>query len=287
MSCCCCACIPEKEYGILQSFGKFARTLEPGCACFCWPMSSVASLVSTKLQEWVIKSEIKTKDNVFVTLSVSIQYSISIENVETSYYSMQDPKSQVTSFVENTLRSIGPNLMLDDLFSQKDKVSQHIKDDLAQKLESYGYHLIDTLITEIEPEHGVKDAMNKINTELRLREAAQYQAETRKILAIKDAEAQSESKRLQGEGTAKQRLAIIEGLRKGIDDMSKSTSSSPKEAMQYVLLTQYFDTLREIGTSPNKGTLFIPHNPTAVNDLANQLKSSMIEAVAVQEMMKD
>jgi len=286
MSFLCCACIPERTYGVVQRFGRFVKALPPGLGCLCWPVENVIGTVSTKLQQWTIKSEVKTKDNVFVTLVISIQYLIQIENVETAYYSMQDPKSQVTSFVENTLRSIAPNLILDDLFAQKDKVSLHIKEDLSKKMESYGYHLIDTLITEIEPEHGVKDAMNKINTEMRLREAAQFQAETRKILAIREAEAQSESKRLQGEGTAKQRLAIIEGLRKGIDDMSKSTDSSPKEAMQYVLITQYFDTLREIGTSPNKGTLFLPHMPSSVNDIANQLKTSFLETVAAQEMMK-
>jgi len=286
MSFCCCACIPERNYGIVQRFGKFVKAIAPGLACLCWPIDQVIGQVSTKLQQWVIKTEVKTKDNVFVTLAISIQYLITVENVETAYYSMQDPRRQVASFVENTLRSIAPNLILDDLFAQKDKVSQHIKDDLAKKMESYGYHLIDTLITEIEPEHGVKDAMNKINTEMRLREAAQYQADTKKIIAIKEAEAQAESKRLQGEGTAKQRLAIIEGLRKGIGDMAHSTESSPKEAMQYVLMTQYFDALREIGTSSNKAVIFIPHMPGAVGDISSQMKSSMLEAMSAQEMMK-
>jgi len=133
MSCCCCACIPERNYGIVQRFGKFVKAIAPGLGCLCWPIDQVIGQVSTKLQQWVIKTEVKTKDNVFVSLAISIQYLITVENVETAYYSMQDPRHQVASFVENTLRSIAPNLILDDLFAQKDKVSQHIKDDLAKE----------------------------------------------------------------------------------------------------------------------------------------------------------
>mmetsp|Transcript_20394 Transcript_20394/g.28600 ORF Transcript_20394/g.28600 Transcript_20394/m.28600 type:complete len:296 (+) Transcript_20394:71-958(+) len=284
MSCCCCACINEKEYGIIQNFGKFVKVASPGCICLSWPCESLAGTVSTKLRQLVIRNEAKTKDNVFVIMNIAVQFVVIQENIQTAFYSMEDPNAQIQSFVENSLRSIVPTMDLDHLFLEKEKISHEIKDDLAKAMAGYGYTIVDTLITDIEPEHGVKAAMNRINESKRLREAAEFEAETAKLVEIKKAEAEAESKRLQGEGVAAQRKAILKGLQEGVDNLAHTIGVTAEETMKYTMMAQYFDMLRDIGTSQNKATLFIPHSPSHISDVASQLRGSMLESVALNQM---
>jgi len=280
MSCCCCTSIPEAEFGILQRFGKFVAVLSPGCACYLWPCTSVAGTVSTKLRQLAIRKEAKTKENVFVTLSISIQYCVDAFHVKLAFYSMEQPHLQMESFVEDAIRSIVPTMELEHLFLEKEKISLAIKDELAKKMTEYGWSIIDTLITDIDPEPRVKAAMNRINEAKRLREAAEYEAETAKLVKVKEAEAEAVSKRLQGEGVANQRKAILMGLQEGVDGLSKAVGVTAEETMKYTMLTQYFDMLRDVGTSPNKTTVFVPHNPGAVGSLADQFTQAMMQSSA-------
>lgn len=284
LSCCCCACIPETEYGILQRLGKFVGVLAPGFSYFCWPCTSIAGTVSTRLRQLMLRNEAKTKENVFVTLAISIQYKVEPESVEKAFYSMENPVLQMQSFVEDAIRSIVPTLELEQLFLEKDKISEEIRVDLAKKMTHYGYTIVDTLITDIEPESRVKAAMNKINEAKRLREAAEYQAETEKVVRIKGAEAEAISKQLQGEGVANQRKAILKGLQEGVEDLSSAIGVTADETMKYTMLTQYFDMLRDVGTSPNKSTIFIPHSPSTVNNLSEQMTNSMMTAMEATQM---
>lgn len=151
-------------------------------------------------------------------------------------------------------------------------------------MSGYGYTIVDTLITDIEPERGVKAAMNRINESKRLREAAEFEAETAKLVEIKKAEAEAESKRLQGEGVAAQRKAILKGLQEGVDNLAHTIGVSAEETMKYTMMAQYFDMLRDVGTSQNKATLFIPHSPSTVSDVSSQFRGTMLETAAFQEM---
>jgi len=277
-TCCCCASIPETEYGLLQRFGKFVGVLSPGLACYFWPCTTVAGTISTKLRQIVIRKEAKTKENVFVTLSISIQYLVEADRVKLAFYSMEHPHIQMESFVEDAIRSIVPTMELEHLFLEKEKISSAIKDELAKKMTGYGWSIVDTLITDIDPEARVKAAMNKINEAKRLREAAEYEAETAKLVKVKEAEAESISKRLQGEGVANQRKAILVGLQEGVDGLSKAVGVTAEETMRYTMLTQYFDMLRDVGTSPNKTTIFVPHVPGAVGGFADQITQAVLSA---------
>lgn len=279
LSCCCCACIPETEYGVLQRLGKFVGVLPPGLSHFCWPCTSIAGTVSTRLRQLTLRNEAKTKENVFVTLSISIQYTVKPDDVHTAFYSMENPVLQMQSFVEDAIRSIVPTLELEQLFLEKEKISLEIREDLAKKMAAYGYSIVDTLITDIDPESKVKAAMNKINEAKRLREAAEYQAETEKVVRIKAAEAEAISKQLQGEGVANQRKAILKGLQEGVEDLSSAIGVTADETMKYTMLTQYFDMLRDVGTSHNKATIFIPHSPGVVNGYTEQMSNSMMSAM--------
>lgn len=278
--CCCCATIPETEYGILQRFGKFVGVLSPGLACYGYPCTEVAGTISTRLRQIIIRKEAKTHENVFVTLSISIQYLVEPDNVKLAFYSMENPHVQMESFVEDAIRAIVPTMELEHLFLEKDKIGASIRDELAKKMNTYGWSITDTLITDIDPEARVKAAMNKINEAKRLREAAEYEAETSKLVKVKEAEAEAISKRLQGEGVANQRKAILHGLQEGVDGLSKTVGISADETMRYTMLTQYFDMLRDIGTSPNKTTVFVPHTPGAVSGFMDQLTSGSMMAEA-------
>mmetsp|Transcript_28691 Transcript_28691/g.40429 ORF Transcript_28691/g.40429 Transcript_28691/m.40429 type:complete len:304 (+) Transcript_28691:49-960(+) len=284
MSCCCCACISEKEYGIIQNFGRFVKVASPGFTCLAWPCESLAGTVSTKLRQIVIRNEAKTRDNVFVIMNIAVQFLVNVEDIETAFYSMENPTLQIQSFVENSLRTIVPTMDLDHLFLEKQKISGEIKDDLAKAMAGYGYTIVDTLITDIEPERGVKAAMNRINESKRLREAAEFEAETAKLVEIKKAEAEAESKRLQGEGVAAQRKAILKGLQEGVDNLAHTIGVTAEETMKYTMMAQYFDMLRDIGTSQNKATLFIPHSPSNVTDISGQLRSPMLETAAFNQL---
>jgi len=243
-----------------------------------WPCESVAGSVSTRLQQLSIKNEAKTKENVFVTLTIAIQFLVESEHVQLAFYSMENPQRQMTSFVEDALRAIVPTLELEHLFLEKEKISLEIKDVLCKKMKSYGYTITDTLILDIDPESTVKAAMNKISEARRLREAAEFTAETNKLVLVKNAEAEAETKRLQGVGVAQQRKAILAGLQEGVEGLSKAIGVSSEETMKYTMLTQYFDMLKDIGTSPNKSTIFVPHIPGAVSALGDQITNSMLEA---------
>jgi len=282
-NCCCCICIPEKEFGILQRFGRFAGVAPPGASYFCWPCTSLNGTVSTKLRQIVIRNEAKTKENVFVTLTIAIQYKVDEENVKKAYYSMESPSLQMQSYVEDAVRSIVPSMELEHLFIAKDKISHEIMEALAKKMNQYGFTIITTLITDIDPEIKVKAAMNKITEAKRLREAAEYEAETAKVVKVKQSEAEAVSKQLQGEGVAAQRKAILHGLQEGVADLTQAIGVSPMETMKYVMLTQYFDTLRDVGTSPNKNTIFVAA-PGGNNTLAEQVSYGMMEANQVQHL---
>jgi len=276
--------VNEKSYGVVQRWGKFTRILAPGANMLAWPCETIAGTVSTKLQQLSIKNEAKTKENVFVTLTIAIQFVVDTEHIQLAFYSMENPQKQMTSFVEDALRSIVPTLELEHLFMEKEKISFEIKESLSKKMASYGYTITDTLIIDIEPEASVKAAMNKINEAKRLREAAEYQAETEKLVRVKQAEAEAETKRLQGVGVAAQRKAILGGLQEGVEGLSKAIGVSSDETMKYTMLTQYFDMLKDIGTSPNKSTIFIPHIPGAVGSLSDQLRGAMMEADSVSHL---
>jgi regulator of protease activity HflC (stomatin/prohibitin superfamily) len=200
---------------------------------------------------------------------------------------MSSPPQQIKSFVENSIRSITPDMELDHLFTEKDRVAKGILSDLSHRMADLGYTITDTLIVDIEPEQKVKEAMNRITEAKRLREAAEYEAETEKLVLIKKAEAESQSKRLQGEGVAAQRKAILHGMQEGVEGLAAAMKLPSEELLKYTMLTQYFDMLRDVGTSANKSTVFIPHLPGTVNSLSEQLGSSILQSsVAAKTMDK-
>ncbi len=228
--------------------------------------------IDLKIRQADVSVETKTKDNVFVTIPVSVQYQVLEDKIYESYYKLSMPQKQIESYVFNSILGHVPNLDLDQTFVQQATISATVKKELGEVMSGFGYSILKALVTDIIPDPKVKSAMNDINAAQREQLAAQARGEAEKILKVKQAEAESESKALQGKGVAAQRQAIIEGLQGSVEQFSKAVpGSTAHDVMALVLMTQYFDTLREIGTLGKSSTIFLHNTPSAASDYMTQI----------------
>jgi regulator of protease activity HflC (stomatin/prohibitin superfamily) len=269
--------VETAQAGILQRLGKFSRVAQAGLN-FKHPLfDSLVSTLSLQVEHLGVEVETKTKDNVFVKIPISIQFRVLPEKVYDAFYKLSDPKKQIISFVYNVILGHVPKLTLDEVFSEQSQIAIDVQKSLDSSMREYGYEIVNALITDVVPDAKVSSAMNDINAAAREREATISRAETNKMLLVKNAEAESESKRLQGEGIANQRKAIVEGLRESVEKFSESVEgATPQDAMAMVLMTQYFDMLKEVAGTDHSNTILMPHTPNALADLFSQFRNSII-----------
>jgi regulator of protease activity HflC (stomatin/prohibitin superfamily) len=267
------------EVAIITRFGKFLRVAEPGLN-WKWPfIDSVAGRISLRVNQISLTMETKTKDNVFVTIPISVQNRVRPEKAFDAYYKLSNPTEQIQSYVEQVILGHVPSMTLDEVFASQSGIAAAVKRELDTDMSEFGYEIVNVLVTDIVPDAKVKSAMNDINAAQREQIAASARGEAEKILVVKKAEAEAESKALQGRGIANQRKAIIEGLRGSIEEFQKAVGgTSTSEVMQLVLVTQYFDTIKSIGESDKTNTLFLSHSPGAVKEIADQVLQSMLVA---------
>jgi regulator of protease activity HflC (stomatin/prohibitin superfamily) len=264
--------IPERQSWVIQRLGKFSRISQPGLKFKIPIIESIASKENLRIQQLDVDVETKTLDDVFVILKISVQYRIITSKVYEAFYELDDPHAQIASYIFDEVRAEVPKLSLDDVFSKKDDVALAVRDNISSQMEKYGYKIVKTLITDINPDELVKASMNKINAAMRDKEAAVQEAEGEKIRIVKRAEAEADSKRLSGEGIAQQRLEIVRGFKESVEDFQKALQEvDPQEIMQFVLMTQYFDTLTAIGANENNNTVMVPHTPGGMKDFQQQI----------------
>jgi regulator of protease activity HflC (stomatin/prohibitin superfamily) len=257
--------------GIVERFGKYNRIARPGLQ-FLLPWCETVRFIDLQVRQAAVNVETKSKDNVFVTIPVSVQYQVVEEKVFDAYYKLSDPQRQIESYVFNSILGHVPTLTLDEAFEQMQQISIAVKKDLDEVMDTFGYNILRALVTDIVPDAKVKAAMNDINAAQREQIAAQARGEADKILKVKQAEAEAESKALQGDGTARQRQAIIKGLQQSVEEFKGAVEgSTAKDVIAMVLMTQYFDTLREVGVTGKSATLFLPSSPGTVNDMMTQI----------------
>jgi regulator of protease activity HflC (stomatin/prohibitin superfamily) len=269
--------VETAQVAIVQRLGKFARVAGPGLNWKTPFIETVVRRMSMKVQQFDVKVETKTQDNVFVQIPVSIQYKVIPDSVEAAFYKLTDPVKQIESMVYNVVLGHVPKMKLDDTFLNQAAIANDLRDNLDASMKEYGYSIVKVLISDIVPDQKVKAAMNDINAAQREREATVSRAETNKLLLVKQAEAEAESKRLQGEGIANQRKAIISGLKDSVEDFAKTVpGSTPQDVMQLVLMTQYFDTLKDIAANDRTNTVMIPHTPNTLTDLFSQIRNAVI-----------
>jgi len=273
---CCIQCVSTGNIGIVERFGKFSHTANPGMNCILWPVFSMSQTLSMRIQPLVVECETKTRDNVFVNVAVSVQYQVIREKVKEAAYKLTNPQQQIRAYVFDVVRSTVPQMDLDRAFESKDTVAQSVKEQLTHAMSEYGYVILQALVTDLNPDNRVRSAMNEINASKRLKEAATEKAEAEKILLVKAAEADAESKYLSGVGVAKQRKAIVDGLRDSVSEFSESVDGArAKDVISLLVITQYFDMLDNVGTQSKSSTLFLPHSPNNVVSLQHQLKEGL------------
>ena len=260
----------------MEKCGAYDRVAQPGPSFICCPVEAVVGTISTRVQQLEVRCETKTLDNVFVDVVVSIQYKVNdgqesavagmsaqdvkeLNGVYKAFYSLSNPRQQITAYVYDVIRSTIPTTTLDKAFEDKETISLNIKKYLSEIMHDYGWTISNALVTEMTPDTRVRNAMNEINANKRLKEASKEQAEGQKVLTVKSAEAEAESKYLSGVGVARQRKAIVDGLRGSIAQFSGNIKgTTPKDVIDLLLITQYFDMLKDIGSRANCNTVYIP-----------------------------
>lgn len=269
--------VEQQTVVIIERFGKYVRTSTAGLNFKLPLIERVAGRVSLRVRQLDVRAETKTKDNVFVHVIVSVQYYVLPDRVYDAFYKLNDPSQQINAYVFDVVRARVPQINLDDLFEKKDEIAVAVKNELNETMTSFGFEILNALVTDIEPDQKVKDSMNEINAALRMRVAASEKGEAERILKVKAAEAEAQSKALQGKGIADQRRAIIDGLKESVEDFQTTIKgSTSQEIMNLVLMTQYFDTLKEIGQNSN--TILIPHSPGGITDISSEIRNAMIQA---------
>lgn len=272
----CFFTISTSEVGVIERWGKFSRMANPGLGVVICPMEQVVGRLSYRVQQIDVRVETKTLDNVFLTAVVSVQYQVLKENVFEAYYALTNPAQQITAHVYDVMRATLPTLELDAAFEAKEELATSVKAALTDSFTSYGYQILQTLITDLDPDQRVKNAMNEINSSKRLKFAVAERAEGDKILQVKSAEAGAEALYLSGVGVSRQRKAIVDGLKSSVVEFAGDTSATTKDVMDLLLLTQYFDMIRDVGSASHCRTTFVPTSKTT----GDQMRTSLLQADA-------
>ncbi|APD06793.1 hypersensitive-induced response protein [Flavobacteriaceae bacterium UJ101] len=277
--------VKQQTAVIIQRFGKFESIRQSGLQFKIPFIDKIAGRLSLKIQQLDVMVETKTVDDVFVKMKISVQFQVIKDKVYEAFYKLDFPHDQITSYVFDVVRAEVPKLKLDDVFVRKDDVAIAVKRELQEAMEAYGYHIIKTLVTDIDPDPQVKNAMNRINAAEREKIAAQYEGETQRILIVEKAKAEAESKRLQGQGIADQRREIAKGLEDSVDALNNVGINS-QEASALIVVTQHYDTLQSIGEETNSNLILLPNSPQAGSDMLNNMVASFTASNQIGEAMK-
>ena len=267
---------------VLERFGKFHSVRTPGLQFKIPIVDKIAGKVSLKIQQLDVVVETKTKDDVFVRLKISVQYQVIKDQVYDAFYKLDNPYTQITSYVFDVVRAEVPKLRLDDVFEKKDDIAIAVKGELQEAMNTYGYDIIKTLVTDIDPDDQVKHAMNRINAAEREKIAAQYEGDAARILIVEKARAEAESKRLQGQGIADQRREIAKGLLESVDVLNGAGITS-QEASALIVVTQHYDTLQAIGEKTGSKLVLLPNSPTQASEMLNTMVTSFTAAHELNE----
>lgn len=271
--------VKQKTAVIIERLGKFQTVSTAGLKFKIPILDRKAGTVNLRVMELPVEVETKTLDDVFVRMVVSVQYFVveSPEQIQKSFYKFDNPHRQIQSYVFDSIRSEVPKLNLDDVFSEKDKIAVAVKNELHETIKDFGFNILKTLITDIDPDSKVKESMNEINAAKRMKEAAKEYAAAEKIKVVAAAEAEAESKKLQGEGIADQRIAIANGLKQSVEEVKGAMEEgvTGRDVMNMLFMTQHYDTIARLGDT-GVNTIFVPYSPSSVGDLQTQIQSSLL-----------
>lgn len=278
--------VKQQTAVVIERLGKFNSVRFAGLQLKIPLLDKIASKVTLKIQQLDVVVETKTKDDVFVKLKISVQYVVIKDKVFEAVYKLDNPYTQITSYVFDVVRAEVPKLRLDDVFEKKDDIAVAVKGELQEAMNTYGYDIVKTLVTDIDPAEEVKNAMNRINAAEREKVAAQYQGDAQRILIVEKAKAEAESKRLQGMGIADQRREIAKGLEESVNVLN-GVGINSQEASALIVVTQHYDTLHSIGTTNHSNLILLPNTPNAAGDMLNNMVASFAAANKIGRNMND
>jgi len=277
--------VKQQTNAVVERLGRFHSIRRPGLNFKIPIIDRIAGRVSLKIQQLDVLVETKTKDNVFVRMKISVQFQVLEESVYDAFYKLQNPHEQITSYIFDVVRAEVPKMKLDDVFERKDDIAIAIRDELQDAMKNYGYDIVKALVTDIDPNEDVKQAMNNINAAERAKIAAEYEAEAERIKIVAKARAEAESKKLQGQGIADQRREIARGLEDSVKILNGVNINS-QEASALIVVTQHYDTLNSIGSTSKTNLILLPNSPNAANDLLTSTISSFVAANNIIEESK-
>ncbi|OAB80244.1 SPFH domain-containing protein [Cochleicola gelatinilyticus] len=277
--------VKQQTAALIERFGKFQSTRNSGLHFKIPVFDRIAGRINLKIQQLDVIVETKTKDDVFVRLKISVQFQVLKAKVYDAFYKLENPHDQITSYVFDVVRAEVPKMKLDDVFERKDDVAIAVKQELNEAMSDYGYDIIKTLVTDIDPDVQVKAAMNRINAAEREKVAAEFEAEAERIKIVAKARAEAESKRLQGQGIADQRREIARGLEESVDVLNNVGINS-QEASALIVVTQHYDTLQSIGEETNTNLILLPNSPQAGSNMLNDMIASFVASNQIGEQMK-
>ncbi len=277
--------VKQQTAVVIERFGRFHSIRNSGLQMKIPLVDRISGRLSLKIQQLDVIVETKTLDDVFVKLKVSVQYKVIRDKVYEAFYKLEYPHDQITSYVFDVVRAEVPKMKLDDVFVKKDDIAIAVKTELQDAMLEYGYDIIKTLVTDIDPDAQVKAAMNRINASEREKIAAQFEGDAARILIVEKAKAEAESKRLQGQGIADQRREIARGLEESVEVLNKVGINS-QEASALIVVTQHYDTLQAIGEETNTNLILLPNSPQAGSDMLNNMVASFTASNQIGEAMK-
>lgn len=277
--------VKQQTAVVIERFGKFQSIRHSGLQMKIPLIDKISGKINLKIQQLDVIIETKTKDNVFVKMKVSVQFMVIKDKVYDAFYKLEYPHDQITAYVFDVVRAEVPKLRLDDVFERKDDIAIAVKRELNEAMTTYGYDIINTLVTDIDPDIQVKNAMNRINAADREKTAAEFEAESARIRIVAKAKAEAESKRLQGQGIADQRREIARGLVESVDVLNRVGINS-QEASALIVVTQHYDTLQSIGQDTNSNLILLPNSPAAGSDMLNNMVASFTASNQIGEAIK-
>ena len=277
--------VKQQTAAVIERFGRFQSIRNSGLQLKIPVFDRIAGRINLRIQQLDVIVETKTKDDVFVRLKISVQYQVIKDKVYDAFYKLESPHDQITSYVFDVVRAEVPKMKLDDVFERKDDIAIAVKTELNEAMVNYGYDIIKTLVTDIDPDVQVKAAMNRINAAEREKVAAEYEAEAERIKIVAKARAEAESKRLQGQGIADQRREIARGLEESVEVLNNVGINS-QEASALIVVTQHYDTLQSIGEETNTNLILLPNSPQAGSDMLNDMIASFVASNQIGEEMK-
>lgn len=277
--------VKQQTAVIIETFGRFTSVRNAGIQFKIPFIQRKAGIITLKIQQLDVIVETKTKDDVFVKLKISVQYVVLKNKVYEAFYKLEHPSDQITSYVFDVVRAEVPKMKLDDVFVKKDDIAIAVKSELQESMIEYGYDIIKTLVTDIDPDEQVKHAMNRINASEREKIAAQFEGDAARILIVEKARAEAESKRLQGQGIADQRREIARGLEESVEVLNKVGINS-QEASALIVVTQHYDTLQSVGEHTASNLILLPNSPSSANDMLTNMVASFAASNQIGEAMK-